>query len=185
MKHWRRVAVVAPLALLVAAAFSDTLSVAAGPTATITGSFGGQLISRAVLSIPIPTDVLQSHVDFAMLSFPALSVTNATARVGIEACPLTTAWDAGTVSWSWPWTNPGGDFDSTSPAYYAIAAGDDYPVTLDITEHVLAWQNGAANCGVILTRSQSEGGGFGAEVSNLGAAVEAARLKLYYHHVQQ
>jgi hypothetical protein len=185
MKHWFAVAVVAPLALLVAAAFPDTLSVAVGPAVTITGSFEGQAISRAVLAIPIPTEVLQSHVDFAILCFPAFSVTNETAVVGIEACPLTTAWDAGSVSWTGPWRNPGGDFDSTTPATYAIAAGDSNQVTLDITEYVLAWQNGTANCGVILTRSQAEGGGFGTEVGNLGAAVAAARLKLYYHHVQR
>jgi hypothetical protein len=185
MKHWFAVAVFAPLALLVAVALSDTLSVTAGPAVVITGSSGGQAISRVVLSAPIPTEVLQSHVGFAMLCFPTLSVTNETARVGIEACPLTTAWNAGTVSWTGPWRNPGGDFDSTSPATYAIAPGDSNQVTLDVTEYLLAWQNGTANCGVILTCSQAEGGGFGAEVSNLGAAVGAARLKFYYHHVQR
>lgn len=185
MKHWFAAAVLVPLALLVATAFPDTLSVAAGPAVTITGSFQGQQVSRVVLAIPIPTDVLQSRIGFAMLCFPALSVTNASPRVGIEACPLTTAWDARTVSWTVPWMNPGGDLDSTSPFTYTIAAGDNKQVTLDLTEYVLAWQNGTANCGVILTRSQAEDGGFGAEVSNLGAAVAAARLKLYYHHVQQ
>jgi hypothetical protein len=185
MKHWFAVAVVAPLALLVATAFPDTLSVAAGPAVTITGSLGGQVVSRVVLSMPIPTDVLQSNVDFAMLCFPALSVTNETAPVGIEACPLTTAWNVGAVSWTGPWTNPGGDFDSSSPVSFAVMAGDSNQVTLDVTGYVLAWQNSAANCGVILTRSQTEGGGFGTEVGNLGAAVAVARLKFYYHHVQR
>jgi len=185
MKYSQAAKVAAILLLTIAAASGDTLSVPIGPVAAIAGPIRGQTRARVLISLPIPDDVFQSKIDFAMLQFPAFTITDTHDLVAMQVHRVTTAWDPAHVSWTAPWQNPGGDFDSACLAWYAISAGDDHPVGMDLTPCVKAWQSGAGNYGIILKRPNRQGGGFAVEASNLREVLRSARFKLYFHHERQ
>jgi hypothetical protein len=167
------------------AALSETLSVALRRAVVITGSIQERQVARVLMPLPIPNDVAGAKVDFAVIHFPAFLLPDTSAPLRFQALPVTTPWDSGTVSWTVPWRNAGGDFDSTRPADYTFAAGDNRSLALDVTACLQGIQNGEPNCGLILLRPLAEGGGFGPELIGLRTALRSARLKFYYHHVQR
>jgi len=184
MKRERTVLMMVML-MLTASLSAETLSVALSRAVVICGSIQERQAARVLVPLPIPDDIAGAKIDFALVHFPAFILPDTSAPLRFQALPVTTPWDSGTVSWTYPWRNVGGDFDSTRPASYAIMAGDNHRVALDVTECLQGIQNGETNCGLILLRPRAEGGGFGLELSNFRNALRQARLKFYYHHVQR
>jgi hypothetical protein len=90
------------------------------------------------------------------------------------------------VSWTVPWKQRGGDFDSLSRAWFIALPGDSQPAVLDITETVRGWQQGKGRYGLFLKRPDAEGGGFKdkEEGVRLREALRKARVKYYFTHVQ-
>jgi hypothetical protein len=183
--RYRAAAVIAALLVLSATAtLADTLSMALGSVCPITGPIGEQTRARVLITLTPPQDALNAQIDFVLLLIPPLGLTDSGAPVTIEAHKVTTGWDAGTVTWTQPWQEAGGDFDPAFLACGVTAAGDTHRIKLDVTSAVRAWQAGAANNGVIFTRPSLEGNGFASEASNLSDALQGARVILYYHNVR-
>jgi hypothetical protein len=178
-------AIVAALAFAGASsALGDTLSVALDDFAVISGSIREKPVERVLLSLSAPKQVLDARIDFAKLEFPAfLSDTSPTA-VSVVAHDCQTSWERGEVSWTVPWKRAGGDFDSLSRAWFIALPGDKRPVVLDITETVRGCQRGKGQHGLFLTRPDGEGGGFREEGASLRKALDKARVKFYFTHVQ-
>jgi hypothetical protein len=182
---YRRTALMMVMLVLTASLSAETLSVALNRAAVISGMIRGKQRARVLVPLPIPDDVAGAEIDFALIHFPAFILPDTSVPLRLQALPVATPWDSGTVSWTHPWRNAGGDFDSTRPASYALVAGDNHRVALDVTECLQGIQNGETNCGLVLLRPRAEGGGFGLELANFRNALRQARLKFYYHHVHR
>lgn len=80
--------------------------------------------------------------------------------VNVEAPAITTQWDAGTVTWTAPWTDVGGDVDPNIKGTFLVREGVQ-PLRIDITDVVTEWLEGERpNAGVMLRVSPSFGGTF-------------------------
>jgi hypothetical protein len=119
-----------------------------------------------------------------MLTFPSLRLPDSLGTVVFDVRRITTEWEPDGASWIQPWRNPGGDFDSTHQALYALPPGDTTQVSLDVTSIVRAWQGGD-NFGLLLKRPNYEGGGFRGEGVLLRKAITTARLKLYFTRLKE
>lgn len=183
----RRIAAALLLAAVacLSSALGDTLSVALGDIAIITGTFRDKNVGRIVLRIDVPEQVLNARVDFAKLEFPAFLGDTGPTHVTVVAHPCQTAWKRDDVSWTKPWRHAGGDFDSLSRALFAVLPGDKQPIVLNITPAVREWQKGRGKHGLFLKRPDAEGGGFFAERDRLREALSSARVKFYFTPVQE
>jgi hypothetical protein len=94
-----------------------------------------------------------STIDFVKLSTPPVLSAEDSMKVGISGHLITNVWDEATVTWNFPWINPGGDFDSTKVTLYTIDSESNPEVFLDLTEMVQTWLAGIVNNGIILTRN--------------------------------
>jgi hypothetical protein len=166
-------------------ALGDTLSVALGDIAVITGAFRNKNVGRIVLRIDVPEQVLNARVDFAKFEFPAFLCDTGPTHVTVVAHTCQTAWKRDDVSWTKPWKHAGGDFDSLSRALFTVLPGDKQPVVLNITPAVREWQKGRGKHGLFLKRPDAEGGGFFAERDRLRGALSSARVKFYFTPVQE
>ncbi|HTW91602.1 MAG TPA: DNRLRE domain-containing protein [bacterium] len=189
MRNGARAAAVLLLAMTVVAgvgcALGETLSVTPGDVVVITGTVGEQNVARVVLRVDVPEQVQSARIDFTELTFPAFLGDTSPAVVTVAAHCAQTSWDGGGVTWSAPWSRPGGDFDSVACARYASLPGRTHPVVLDITKAVRDWQHGRNNYGLFLKRPDAEGGGFLGERDRLRTALNSARVKFYFTPVQQ
>ncbi|MEO0080646.1 MAG: DNRLRE domain-containing protein [candidate division WOR-3 bacterium] len=181
----KRLRLVPVLAMLVSASLADTLSVRLTDVAYISGLLRGQTRGRALLSIPLPPAVQEARIDFAKLQFPSILIPDTNYLFTIEAYPVTTAWQRSSVTWTYPWRRPGGDYDSLRLARFATATTDSHPIVLDITRAVKHWQTGGDNFGLILKRPDYEGGGFTIEGGMLRQALNSARVKFYFTRIQR
>jgi hypothetical protein len=78
----------------------------------------------------------------------------------IDALPITTEWDENTVTWTYPWTWPGGDLDTTHVRSFVAGPGDQ-SIRIDLTHVVREWLGGSRQCyGVALRRAPHCEGGF-------------------------
>lgn len=119
------------------------------------------------------------------LEFASVLLPDTDYTYTLEAYPITTDWQRSRVSWTEPWRNPGGDFDSVRTSRFTTATTDSHPVVLGITGAVKHWQQRGSNFGFILKRPDYEGGGFGVEGLPLRQAVGAARVKFCFTRTQQ
>jgi hypothetical protein len=59
--------------------------------------------------------------------------------VSVRVYPITTDWSSDAVSWSTPWSNPGGDFDDVFYAEYAISSIGPQEIQIDLTDLCMRW----------------------------------------------
>jgi hypothetical protein len=83
------------------------------------------------------------RIDFAQLLFKGhLDCENLATEVArIEAFPVLTEWQPGSVSWDTPWESDGGDFDTSRRKSNWIAVGDSAAMWLDVTEILRGWRD--------------------------------------------
>jgi hypothetical protein len=181
----KRVAVFILLVLVNTSLLADTLTVRLEAIAPISGRVRGAERSRILFAFPLPERVRQSRIDFAQLQFPPVQIRDTSYHFTIEGYLLTTAWETRSVTWTRPWRNPGGDFDSARICRFTTAVTDSHPVILDITQAVKRWQESGNNLGLILKRPEYEGDGFGIEALPLRQVLNSARVRFYFTPVQE
>jgi hypothetical protein len=172
------------LILLFGGAIADTLSVSVGSASYITGQIDGRSCGRLLIKPTIPDRVLRSRIDFALLTLPGLQLPDSLGAMIIDLRRVTTPWNSGSATWTTPWRNPGGDWDSTQQFLWSLVPGDTLPIRIDLTSCIRAWQAGD-NDGLILKRPHHEGGGFRGEGVLLRQAIASARLKLYFTRLRE
>lgn len=171
---------IALIGALATFAAADTLSVQLAAVATISGPAGGDQVSRALAGIEIPIQLNGAQVDAAFLVLPAPALAGPGEPLVIRCHRLARPWQDDGVSWTEPWQQPGGDFDSTALATAVTWPEDESPLRFDITGPVRDWLDGAGCYGVILLRPEAEGGGFGPEAQAVADALGQASVKFYY-----
>jgi hypothetical protein len=168
--------IVTLLAFTVALCAADTLSVSIGATDVITKSGYTRLLVRFDLS-QIPES---SRVCFAQLFAPIQPIDS----FDLDVRRVTTPWARGHVTWTRPWHNPGGDFDTVMPGLFSYRYGFHRGITVDITPTVQWWVNGASNCGLLLRPA------FGAQVGFIRLqgplqTLANARIRVLYYPIRQ
>ena len=83
-------------------ALGDTLSVALGDIAIITGTFRDKNVGRIVLRIDVPEQVLNARAHFAKLELSAFLSDSGPTRVTVVAHACQTEWKRDDVSWLAP-----------------------------------------------------------------------------------
>ncbi len=121
---------------------------------------------RLLMKFVLPEELEGKSVDFACVSFDA-SCAGEKGAVSLEAFRVTTDWDAATVSWSGPWKEDGGDWDSGVSADWVVAAGDGKTVYLDVTDFVNVWlKEPSRNFGILVKVGEPFFGSLAADVSH-------------------
>lgn len=91
----------------------------------------------------IPDDFDVAFSGFEFLWNPNVELT-------LNFYPLTTDWDVDNVSWTYPWINPGGDFNEEVHCFYALRGTDDDTVRVDLTDIFQYWNGDGDNFGIIV-----------------------------------
>lgn len=175
----------ATAALLVAGVHAGTLSIAVDTVRFIVGPVRGMQVGRFVFRVSVPQEVERSRVDFVRLELPAIQLGDTGSIVTLESFQATTPWDARSVTWTYPWQRPGGDYGAVGLSRFTTAAGDSHPIVLDITGCVRDWQERGFNFGVFLKRPDCEGGGFGPESLQVRQSLGSARIRFYFTRIQR
>ncbi len=63
---------------------------------------------------------------------------------------VTTLWNENSVTWNYPWLNPGGDFDNLHAYANFPPVQSNCMLTIDLTDLVQEWINGSPNYGFLL-----------------------------------
>lgn len=63
---------------------------------------------------------------------------------------INSPWDENTVTWNFPWTTPGGDFDNSRAYASFLPNQSNCMLTLDLTDLVQEWVAGTPNYGFLL-----------------------------------
>lgn len=136
---------------------------------------------RVLVRFEMPDELRAGRVDLAVIELrAAVSSEDGASRVVLDAFPLTTEWDGGTVSWGGVWTAPGGDYDAAVQAVWFAEPGESATVRFDVTEMVTGWASGAlANHGVVLALSPGWPGAVG-PCDSEGAEAQVPVLKVHY-----
>jgi hypothetical protein len=134
---------------------------------------------RVLLKYGIPNWLRSSEIIYAQLRGRVVSAVDG--AVEIEAVPLTTEWNEGTVTWADPWTTPGGDFDAGLRRAFIVRDGSQ-PVRIDVTHLVRQWAHGErGNLGLMLKTSHLSTGTFELARSREGGGPYAEPvIKIWY-----
>ena len=98
--------------------------------------------------------------------------------------PITQGWNPASVGWGFPWSEPGGDVDSTLVSISPLFAGTDASLRADVTSIVRSWVNERIpNCGILASKPESEGAAFGPEIHTVGPFVSEAYCRIFYTQV--
>jgi len=136
---------------------------------------------RVLVRFAIPEELRTGSIDLAVLELRApVSSDGHASRVALEAHPLTTEWDGGTVDWDGAWTTPGGDFDASMQAVWFAQPGEASVVRFDVTEVVAAWALGdLANHGVLVAIEPGAPGYIG-QADDGGAGTRDPVLRVWH-----
>jgi hypothetical protein len=108
---------------------------------------------RILLQFDLPSVLTGSTIDFVKLSTPPVLSPGDSIIVGISGYMVINVWNEATVTWTAPWSTPGGDFDSTKVTLYTLDSEDNPEIFLDVTQMVQSWLAGISNNGIILIRN--------------------------------
>ena len=149
------------LSVLVAAAFclqarGANLEVEVADMATISSAD----TTRFLLQFDLPADLEGCTIDYAHLLFTAQADSGWEEPLDIAGYRVATGWDMGSVSWVYPWINPGGDYNDSSLTLFTISGGESQEVSLDITGILSAWVKGKPDYGLIIKSLIEKGGNF-------------------------
>jgi hypothetical protein len=147
------------------------------PPDSLVGEYG----PRFLLAFDLPSKLNQEEITFAKVTstgnFP--SVDNS-APIVFDVYPLTSSW-GDRVSWSSPWREPGGDYDSERRQIFTLYTGGERSVSADVTSIVRRWLSGGArNYGLILIPVKMSGEACTQFSDSNGRFRSQARLKIYY-----
>jgi len=109
------------------------------PTIIASDDLGSHYLARPEVNFPDTTMV----IDKAILELWVEPQTEDTITfVSIRVYPITIDWSSDAVSWTSPWTNPGGDFDDVFYAEYAIGSTGAQEIQIDLTDLCMRWADG-------------------------------------------
>jgi hypothetical protein len=136
---------------------------------------------RMLVRFAVPEELGTGRVDLAVLELrAAVSSDGNASRVPLEAHPLTTEWDSGTVSWDGAWATPGGDYDPAMQSVWFARRGEGSVVRFDVTDVVAAWASDVLpNCGLLVAVEPGAPGSIG-QVDDGGAGTGAPVLRVWY-----
>jgi hypothetical protein len=139
-----------------APAFAADFSADITDFALLTNPAGGES-PRALLSFALPEDFSGKAVRSAKLFLPVSIAIGDTGMADLAVWPVGTAWTPGNVTWSSPWSQPGGDVVDSSYALYSTSDGTSRVVEIDISTIASAWAQGwYSNHGLLVTLIQSD-----------------------------
>lgn len=121
--------------------------------------FSGDTI-RFLLRFDLPSRLEGSTIDYAQLLFIAQADSGSEEPLDIAGFRVITGWDLGSVIWTYPWSNPGGDYNDSSLTVSTISGQKSENVSLDITGILSAWVKGNPNYGLILKSLVEKGRNF-------------------------
>ena len=159
--------------------FSENIEIGLNDITVIQDATG---LARILCRVDIADIPETSTIDFAELYIPGFLQQGLDIRFTLEAKRVTTQWNTNSVSWYYPWANPGGDFDTTDCCLFTSDAIEVRETYLDITPIIQSVVEGEDNYGIILKRSAFEGGGFTQYNSELYEKLREARLTVLYHN---
>jgi hypothetical protein len=106
---------------------------------------------RLVMQFSMPANLSDTTLIFAELSFGITPEYDVDSILQFECSRVVTTWETGNADWNTPWTNPGGDYDTTmAPAIFATSDIGAQSAYFDITEIVKGWlRDSISNRGLI------------------------------------
>jgi hypothetical protein len=166
----------ASLLLLISLSWADKVEIPIGGAALIANETG----QRVVIKLNLTGLPQKAVVDYAEVRFAQGLGVSTKDLFGVWVQALNKAWDAGSVSWTVPWTTPGGDFGSENVMAVVRPGVTEFEARLDVTRFVKAWRSGTANNGLILRRIPGEGDLFKVDGNALKTALSQAKLVVLY-----
>jgi hypothetical protein len=117
---------------------------------------------RLVTKFTLTEGLADTMLVFAEISFDIIPEFSSDSILQFDCIRLTTEWSPNNVSWSSPWTNPGGDYDTLmTPTMFATTETGAQTAYFDITEIVRDWLRGnATNEGLIFKLQDGLTSGF-------------------------
>jgi len=147
----------------------------------ITGIYNGNPVARWLIKVDLSVLPDNIRIDGAEMRVSGIELTGLDEGFTVELHPLTRDWDPNTVSWTYPWENPGGDYRGDIVSVISIPKDFSGTIGMDLTEIVGAWKNEITNYGLLLKSPDFEGGGFNAEeMGILLNGIPTLNLKVYY-----
>lgn len=133
---------------------------------------------RILLAISLPEAAQGMEIMKATLEFDVPSQIGLTT---FELYPIAGQWNPSTVSWSYPWLRPGGDFTSRGRSRFTFTptGREDEHVVLGLGEGLELIQAGVLdNLGFLLMPMANEGVGFSAPICQVLVNPEAFLLTI-------
>lgn len=97
---------------------------------------------KIALFFTVPESLSEKQISYSevQMNFPVNRYLDSTFIYDIF--PIISPWVSDSISWEYPWANPGGDFDSTeySSRYYTI--DNNFRINFDITNLTCQWAAG-------------------------------------------
>lgn len=156
--------------------WADKVEIPLGGAALIANETG----QRVVMKLNLTGLPQKAVVDYAEVRFAQGLGASQKDLFGIWVQALNKAWDAGSVSWTVPWTTPGGDFGPENVMAVVRPGVSEFDGRLDVTRFVKAWVAGTANNGLILRRIPGEGDVFKVDGDALKEALSQGKLVVHY-----
>jgi len=135
---------------------------------------------RVLLSFPGLDAHVGRRTHMAWLELPHVSLAG---RASIEAFAVSTAWSAGTTTWTSPWETAGGDFNprTRGACRFRTSERGSAPYRINVTPFVFdVIDEDGDNYGLLLKAPDHFGGSFDAETEGaleaFGSAVIVARV---------
>lgn len=135
---------------------------------------------RFLIKFSLPEELDGATIDFAQLEIKFGIEQQVNRPVTFECCALVKGWDAETVTWSQPWSNPGGDLSDSNKTVFVLYSGGETLCRANITHLVQAWANGETNYGLILKAMQDKNLSLSRLDSSALPPGVKARVKVWY-----
>lgn len=161
---------------LVSLGWADKVEIPLGGAALISGTQA----QRVVVKVNLTSLPQKAVVDYAEVRFAQGLGASTKDLFGVWVQALNKAWEPGSVSWTVPWTTPGGDFGSENVMAVVRPGVTEFEARLDVTRFVKSWHAGTANNGLILRRIPGEGDVFKVDGNALKTALSQAKLVVLY-----
>jgi len=173
--------------LMVTSAIADKVTVDLDRVAFITPSQedAGEYGTRIAIYFDIPEAMEGAKIVYAELNIP-LDFTNADIDgekvLEFQAFDITTDWTDENAEWDSPWTNDGGDIDSTTFYTYTLTMDGETNTFLDITHFVRRMvETEASNYGLMLFPVKHDEDVFHINSSFETVIENSAQVKIVYH----
>jgi hypothetical protein len=161
---------------LISLGWADKMEIPLGGAALISSDAA----QRVVMKVNLTGLPQKAVVDYAEVRFAQGLGVSTKDLFGVWVQAMNKAWEPGSVSWTVPWTTPGGDFGSENVMAVVRPGVSEFDGRLDVTRFVKTWRSGTANNGLILRRIPGEGDLFKVDGNALKTALSQAKLVVLY-----